>query len=164
MLLYRGVSGSNCLPNLARCSKLWLLSSIPGLLQHQEQQRDGMTPVANSGHAKAASKTPWKTPPPLFADPATPATAAPASGWQDMYDDQDGESFEAAAYCNGAIYSDRNLAVHLRSLPASTSMPTHATSTRHPVMSAMHQHQLVAVVVGPDIVCANVHNLDWARH
>ena len=65
-------------------------------LQHRQQQQGGVTPTAEApAAAKPASKTPWKTPPPLFADPKTPATAAPASGWQDMYDDQEGESAQS---------------------------------------------------------------------
>lgn len=61
-------------------------------LQHQQQQQGGVTPTAEGAvQAKPPSKTPWKTPPPLFTDPKTPATAAPASGWQDIYDDQEGE-------------------------------------------------------------------------
>ncbi len=61
-------------------------------LQRQQQlQQDGVTPTAAAAaQTKPPSKTPWKTPPPLFADPKTPATAAPASGWQDIYDDQEG--------------------------------------------------------------------------
>ena len=60
-------------------------------VQHQQQQQGGVTPTAvATAQTKPPSKTPWKTPPPLFADPKTPATAAPASGWQDMYDDQEG--------------------------------------------------------------------------
>ncbi|KAK9810187.1 hypothetical protein WJX72_006462 [[Myrmecia] bisecta] len=47
------------------------------------------TPAAGQAPAKAYNKTPWKTPPPVFAAPATPATAPPtaalpASGWQDI--------------------------------------------------------------------------------
>ena len=67
-------------------------------LRHQQlQQQDGVTPTAvAAGQNKAPSKTPWKTPPPLFADPKTPATAAPASGWQDIYDDdQEGAAPDA---------------------------------------------------------------------
>lgn len=72
---------------LAICDGLYLLQ-----LQHQQQQQGGVTPTAEGPpQAKLPSKTPWKTPPPLFADPKTPATAAPASGWQDMYDGSAGE-------------------------------------------------------------------------
>jgi len=59
--------------------------------QQQQQQQDGVTPTAAAAaQTKPPSKTPWKTPPPLFNDPKTPATAAPASGWQDIYNDQEG--------------------------------------------------------------------------
>ena len=59
--------------------------------QQQQQHQDGVTPTAAAAaQTKLPSKTPWKTPPPLFADPKTPATAAAASGWQDIYDDQEG--------------------------------------------------------------------------
>lgn len=39
-----------------------------------------------AGRAGPAGKTPWKTPAPVFADPKTPGTAAPASGWQQLYE------------------------------------------------------------------------------
>ena len=42
-------------------------------------------PAGGTG-AGAAGKTPWKTPAPVFADPKTPGTAAPASGWQLLYE------------------------------------------------------------------------------
>ncbi len=45
------------------------------------------TPVQHGAPAPAPPKTPWRTPPPTFAEVATPATAAPASGWQAHYDD-----------------------------------------------------------------------------
>ena len=43
------------------------------------------TPAA-AGAAAQAPKTPWRTPQPTFAELATPATAVPASGWQQHYD------------------------------------------------------------------------------
>ncbi|KAL3140237.1 hypothetical protein ABBQ38_004511 [Trebouxia sp. C0009 RCD-2024] len=77
------------------------------LLQHQQQQQGGVTPTAEgSVQAKPPSKTPWKTPPPLFADPKTPATAAPASGWQDMYDDAADEDASGAEAQIEAVWTD----------------------------------------------------------
>ena len=60
-------------------------------LQHQQQQQGGVTPTAEgSAPAKPPSKTPWKTPPPPLACPQKPATAAPPSRRQGLYDDAAG--------------------------------------------------------------------------
>ncbi|KAL3153857.1 hypothetical protein ABBQ32_013429 [Trebouxia sp. C0010 RCD-2024] len=76
-------------------------------LQHQQPQQAGVTPTAeDSVQAKPPSKTPWKTPPPLFADPKTPATAAPASGWQDMYDDAADEDASGAEAQVETVWTD----------------------------------------------------------
>ncbi len=52
------------------------------------------TPAASSSGG-GAPKTPWRTPPPTFAEVATPLTAVAASGWQQHYDD-DTETGEGA--------------------------------------------------------------------
>lgn len=99
---------------------------------HQEQRVGGVTPVANSAQAKPASKTPWKTPPPLFADPATPATAAPASGWQDMYDDdQDGGHSSLTSAMLGVLRADNATALKLASAQDQHVVWHGHTSSRH---------------------------------
>ena len=45
------------------------------------------TPSAAASVAAPAGRTPWRTPAPVFADPKTPATAAAAAGWQQLYSD-----------------------------------------------------------------------------
>lgn len=50
-----------------------------------QRAEDGTPAVSSSGGG--APKTPWRTPPPTFAEVATPLTAVAASGWQQHYDD-----------------------------------------------------------------------------
>ena len=45
---------------------------------------EGRTPKGRIAALKEEGRTPWKTPPPVFADPKTPTTAVPASGWQQL--------------------------------------------------------------------------------
>ncbi len=47
------------------------------------------TPAGSSTGGGSAPKTPWRTPPPTFAEMATPLTAVAASGWQQHYDDDE---------------------------------------------------------------------------
>jgi hypothetical protein len=46
------------------------------------------TPAASTS-GLAVPKTPWRTPPPMFAEVQTPLTALPASGWEQHYDAPD---------------------------------------------------------------------------
>ena len=60
---------------------LWLLSSASLWAQKQEEQG---TPSASS---VKPPRTPWQTPPPAFAELATPQTAAATAGWQELCDE-----------------------------------------------------------------------------
>lgn len=51
---------------------------------------DSSTPAA--AKAKPEGLSSWQTPAPVFPDAPTPATAAPASGWQDIYAGAAGKS------------------------------------------------------------------------
>ena len=60
---------------------LRLLSSASLWVQMQEEQG---TPSASS---VKPPRTPWQTPPPAFAELATPQTAAATAGWQELCDE-----------------------------------------------------------------------------
>lgn len=50
-----------------------------------------MDNTSTPSHGPASEgKTPWETPPPVFEVPATPATAVPAAGWQEVCDATEG--------------------------------------------------------------------------
>lgn len=63
----------------------------------QDTPRGAEAPAVQpgGGSGEAAGKTPWRTPAPVFNEAKTPATAGPASGWQLMYQDEEGESSPA---------------------------------------------------------------------
>lgn len=84
-----------------------------GVARHEDQQhaepaaaaaqQEGHTP--RSGEAAAAGqpgagdapgKTPWRTPAPVFNEAKTPATAGPATGWQLMYEEEEGAAAAGA--------------------------------------------------------------------
>ena len=60
----------------------WGLSGASLWAQKQEEQG---TPSASS---VKPPRTPWQTPPPAFAELATPQTAAATAGWQELCDEE----------------------------------------------------------------------------
>lgn len=69
----------------------------------QEQQQQDTPGGGGAGPAAAAGKTPWRTPAPVFNEAKTPATAGPASGWQLLYQDGEGEEAAAAGAGHGLV-------------------------------------------------------------
>ena len=67
------------------------------------------TPAGSSARRESggASKTPWRTPPPVFAEAATPATAIAASGWQELCGAADEGADSDALSCTGKTVSKR---------------------------------------------------------
>lgn len=57
---------------------------IDALLECMQKREEEGTPSAS---AEGAPKTPWRTPPPTFAELATPQTAMATAGWQELYDE-----------------------------------------------------------------------------
>lgn len=62
-------------------------------------QQEGTTPRGGEaahpgqpGASGAPGKTPWRTPAPVFNEAKTPATAGPATGWQLMYEQEEGDA------------------------------------------------------------------------
>lgn len=61
------------------------------------QVGDEGTPALGTSGTGAGPKTPWRTPPPAFAEVQTPATAVAASGWQQHYDGDEEEDEQERA-------------------------------------------------------------------
>lgn len=66
-------------------------------------QQEGTTPRGGEaahpgqpGASGAPGKTPWRTPAPVFNEAKTPATAGPATGWQLMYEQEEGDAAAGA--------------------------------------------------------------------
>ena len=79
---------------MALIANIVLLSSASLRVQKHEEQG---TPSALS---VKPSRTPWQTPPPAFAELATPQTAAATAGWQELCDED--PSKEGALYVHAA--------------------------------------------------------------
>ena len=79
----------------------------------QKGEQEG-TPSAS---AQGAPKTPWRTPPPTFAELATPQTAMATAGWQELYNE---DSVKA-----GLAISLRTVLLHLAAFPPRVSFYEH---------------------------------------
>ena len=95
----------------------WLLSGASLRAQKQEEQG---TPSASS---VKPPRTPWQTPPPAFAELATPQTAAATAGWQELCDED--PSKEGALCAHAAPSCASSLAGRLRVLKVFHTHPSH---------------------------------------
>ena len=84
------------------------------LLECMQKREEEGTPSAS---AQGAPKTPWRTPPPTFAELATPQTATATAGWQELYDK---DSVKA-----GLSMSVGTVLLHLAAFPPRASIYEH---------------------------------------
>ena len=71
-------------PTQTDTCKLESAAAVPQ--KDAELGEQATTPAGSSARRDSGGigKTPWRTPPPVFAEAATPATAIAASGWQEL--------------------------------------------------------------------------------